>query len=371
MSRFLRFLPRNIPTVAPVPHRAVLSLGGSDVSEFLNGILASHVTEPKAPRYSVFLNAQARPGRVLYDVFLYTSSDSASKPIYLLDYDARSSDAPSLISLLKRYVLRSKVKIRDVSEEYDVWASWGSPAISELTRQWSWTHSGVIQPNWEGLEWPWGNTNESVWDRRAPGMGKRLLVKKGALPQETSDHERASSDVYTLHRIITGVPEGLEDIPAMQAFPIESNMDIMGGLDFRKGCYVGQELTVRTYHTGSVRKRILPVVIHKTGLLPNPIVTPSPEAPSYPSNLAISSTRIRSPDDTRSLPRPRGTGKLLTSSQGIGLALLRLEQVEAAEQGELSLGFNVEGGPSEGAWEIQHCWPDWWPRRSEVASSEH
>ncbi|KAG6900924.1 hypothetical protein C0993_004361 [Termitomyces sp. T159_Od127] len=264
MSRFLRFLPKTVPTVAPVPHRAVLSLGGSDVSEFLNGILASHVTEPKVPRYSVFLNAQAcTVGRVLYDVFLYTSSDVTGKPIYLLDYDSRPSDAPSLISLLKRYVLRSN---------------------------------------------------------------------------------------------LTGVPEGQEDLPAMQAFPIESNLDIMGALDFRKGCYVGQELTVRTYHTGSVRKRILPVVIRKPGVPPDDTVTPSSQAPSYPSDISISSMHIRSPEGAR-------------------LALLRLEQVEAAEQGELSLRFNVNSGPSEGTWEIQHWWPDWWPRRveesSEAAISEH
>ncbi|KAG6890270.1 hypothetical protein C0992_002536 [Termitomyces sp. T32_za158] len=297
------------------------------------------------------------------------------KPIYLLDYDSRPSDAPSLISLLKRYVLRSKVKIRDVSEEYDVWASWGNPMISQLTRRWSQTHSGVIQPNWEGAEWPWGNKNESILDRRAPGMGKRFIVKKGTLPQEISDHEQASSDAYTLHRILTGVPEGHEDLPAMQAFPIESNLDIMGGLDFRKGCYVGQELTVRTYHTGSVRKRILPVVIGKPGALPDHTVTPSSQAPSYPSGISISSIHIRNLEGARSLPRPRGTGRLLTSSQGIGLALLRLEQVEAVEQGELSLRFNVDSGPSEGTWEIQHWWPDWWPRRieesSEAAVSEH
>jgi len=75
-----------------------------------------------------------------------------------------------------------------------------------------------------------------------------------------------------------GVPEGIHDIPPMQSFPMDSNLDIMGAgqylsplssvglifisVDFRKGCYVGQELTVRTYHTGVIRKRILPVRIH-------------------------------------------------------------------------------------------------------------
>ncbi|KAG6817431.1 hypothetical protein H0H87_008599 [Tephrocybe sp. NHM501043] len=266
------------------------------------------------------------------------------------------------MSLLKRYVLRSKVKIRDVSDQYDVWAVWGNAPIPEPTRQWTWARSGVVEPKWAQSEWPWGSKDESILDRRAPGMGKRLLVKKGSLPQETSDHELASFDAYTLHRILTGVPEGREDLPAMQAFPMESNLDIMGGLDFRKGCYVGQELTVRTYHTGSVRKRILPVVIHKPGQVLSDVIAPSPEAPSYPANMSISPTLIQRPDDAPPMPRPRGTGKLLSSHQGLGLALLRLEQVEAAERGDLSLGFSIENGLGEGAWSLTHWWPDWWPK---------
>ncbi|KAG6855128.1 hypothetical protein C0991_006057 [Blastosporella zonata] len=151
------------------------------------------------------------------------------KPSYLLDYDPRPSDAPPLISLLKRYVLRSKVKIRDVSEQYDVWAAWGNSAIPEPERQWTWARSGAVEPKWDQEEWPWGSKDESILDRRAPGMGRRFLVRKGSPPQETSDHEMASSEAYTLHRILTGVPEGCEDLPAMQAFPMESNLDIMGG----------------------------------------------------------------------------------------------------------------------------------------------
>lgn len=83
-----------------------------------------------------------------------------------------------------------------------------------------------------------------------------------------------------MHRFINGVPEGSVEIQPMHAFPMESNLDLMGAskmpripflntflisrhlVDFRKGCYVGQELTVRTYHTGVIRKRIFPVAIH-------------------------------------------------------------------------------------------------------------
>ena len=92
---------------------------------------------------------------------------------------------------------------------------------------------------------------------------------------EASTHDVVPSEEYTLHRILLGIPEGARDIVPMQAFPMESNLDVMGAckcfhsfviisqkmciVDFRKGCYVGQELTVRTYHTGVIRKRIFPV----------------------------------------------------------------------------------------------------------------
>lgn len=87
-----------------------------------------------------------------------------------------------------------------------------------------------------------------------------------------------SQEQYLVHRIKHGVPEGVEEIIPMQAFPMESNLDFMGAsescclplyfslngsqVDFRKGCYVGQELTVRTYHTGLVRKRTIPIQLY-------------------------------------------------------------------------------------------------------------
>jgi folate-binding protein YgfZ len=218
--------------------------------------------------FSTFLHAQ---GRVLYDVFIYTHTTLDGKPTYLIEYDSRASTdaaAPPLLSMLKRYVLRSKVKLRDVSEEYDVWAAWGSEPESELEseigeRKWHWAMSGAVEPDWSGgNQWPWGMEERRIRDRRAVGMGGRILVKKGDKPKESSTHNLASSDAYTLHRILHGVPEGIHDVPPLQAFPMDSNLDVMGGLDFRKGCYVGQELTVRTYHTGVIRKRILPVLIH-------------------------------------------------------------------------------------------------------------
>ena len=121
-------------------------------------------------------------GRVIYDVFIYTTTSSDGKPSYLIDYESRESAAPPLLPILKRYVLRSKVKLRDVSEEYDVWAAWGTDSGKSTaeSRKWNWARSGAVEPDWTGeTEWPWGKEDKRIKDRRAVGMGERLLVRKG------------------------------------------------------------------------------------------------------------------------------------------------------------------------------------------------
>ncbi|KAJ7276332.1 Aminomethyltransferase folate-binding domain-containing protein [Mycena haematopus] len=361
----LRPLIPKTPTIARVPHRSVLSLAGSQASEFLNGILSTQVHTPPRPFYSAFLHAQ---GRVLYDVFVYTHMNpTTGQPGYLIDHDSRPSESPPLLDLIKRYKLRSKVNVRDASDEYDVWGSWGSAGEDrEVEKHWKWAeHSGVAEPEWDKTgEWPWGSKDEVLHDRRAPGMGKRLLVRKGDLPPEASSHDMASPAAYTMHRILHGVPEGHDDIPPMQAFPMDFNLDFMGGLDFRKGCYVGQELTVRTYHKGVIRKRILPVVIYPRNSPPSEAIVPSLAVPEFPPGLGIGGVTTQCMDQDKPHTRPRGYGKLLSSSNGLGLALLRLEQVEAAEEGKLTFSMAVEGGDGTiTRWGVSHWRPEWWPQK--------
>lgn len=342
----LRTLLRTIPTLAPVSNRAVLSVSGSQASEFLNGLLGCSVQGKQI--YGAFLHAQ---GRVLYDTFLYNSptpSLSSTGPTYLIEYDPTPSEAPTLMSLLKRYVLRSKVRIRDVSEEWDVWAAWGSEGAKE-TRQWNWARSGAVEPVWRTGEWPWGTENGTILDRRAPGMGKRMLVRKGETPANASTHELAGKDAYLLHRIMHGVPEGSVDIQPMHAFPIESNLDAMGGLDFRKGCYVGQELTVRTYHTGAVRKRILPVHISSPASLP-PYTSIKPSLPSTTNSAAIKTPRLRGSSTLLSTIAAPGIGS------SVGLALVRLEHLRP----DIAL---VAEEKEERSWKVEPWWADWWPEQ--------
>jgi folate-binding protein YgfZ len=157
-----------------------------------------------------------------------------------------------------------------------------------------------------------------------------------------------------------------------------TNLPLQSAVDFRKGCYVGQELTVRTYHTGVIRKRIHPVYIHKSdpsyvphcsniGLVDfavtcrssrlGPFILPSPFTPGLDVK-PIS-------EGERKGPRPRGTGKLLsTTTQGVGLALLRLEHALAARAGELRLEVTE---PSTGeVYRVTPWAPSWWPAPEEA-----
>ncbi|KAG8881405.1 hypothetical protein FRB97_009600 [Tulasnella sp. 331] len=287
--------------VAPVPNRALLSVTGSQAATFLNGITTVPIPDPTSAlwnkhggaAYSAFLSAQ---GRIMYDVLIYPyilpsdPSSSSSPPGYIIEYDPRAADTttttppskngstPTLMSMMKRYILRSKVRVRDVSDEWSLQAVWSSSndgPVNFKPDDWRWGRSGAVEPVYHDAtahsslpslkSWIFDGVDisaqEALWavDRRAPGMGVRVLVRTDSSSSSPTLPSSSSSDDYTLHRIKLGVPEGKDDMPPQDSFPMDANMDLMGGVDFRKGCYVGQELTVRTYHTGVVRKRTVPV----------------------------------------------------------------------------------------------------------------
>ena len=114
----------------------------------------------------------------MYDVFVHATRDAKLQPSYLIEYDATApADAPALLPMLKRHVLRSKVRLRDASDEYDVWAAWGNDGKVSNSRQWMRAQSGAIEPVWDSS--PWGSEGEALVDRRAEGMGSRRLVRTG------------------------------------------------------------------------------------------------------------------------------------------------------------------------------------------------
>jgi len=159
-------------------------------------------------------------------------------------------------------------------------------------------------------------------DTRAPNLGKRVAVFGGGKLGVEVDFT-----VYNVRRILLGVPEGQDEILNGGNIAQESNMDYMGGVDFRKGCYVGQELTIRTHHTGVVRKRVLPIQLYRPG-------DPVPERLTYDPTLNLAPLLYeKDPSISNLSGKKRPAGKFLRGIGNIGLALCRLEVMTNLEVG--------------------------------------
>lgn len=299
----------SISGIASLTSRRLISIHGPDSVKFLQGIVtASVASKDGLPRndgfYTAFLTAT---GRVLYDVFMYPNHGlgaSADEPGFLIEVDA--DQAQNLARHLKRYKLRAKLSVRLLAEgEATIWHAWDD---SNTT-------------SWDAIT---ASSNLKILqDPRAPGFGYRFLQLDDKTPEV--DLERTTQDAYTIRRYLQGVPEGQDEMAREASLPQESNMDMMNGIDYRKGCYVGQELTIRTKHRGVVRKRILPCVIYDKH-------EAAPSSLQYNPDAATASlegsTAVMIPKDTsigRFEKRGRSAGKWLKGVGNIGLGLCRLE----------------------------------------------
>ncbi|KAK3942409.1 putative transferase CAF17, mitochondrial [Diplogelasinospora grovesii] len=332
--------------LAALSSRRLISVTGPDAAKYLQGVItasmlagASHPPgrglqlqpeEEQHPReegfYAAFLTAQ---GRVLHDVFIHPdrtgllefSSACNKSPVapderFIIEVDA--AEAEHLQRHIKRYKLRAKLDVRLLDpEEFKVYHAWDdlSSSVGDLAH--------VLGRSTEAI---------ALQDTRAPGLGYRFITHgKYNLPSEVSEHEIpvVSEDLYTIRRYLHGVPEGQQEIIRDQALPHESNLDQMGAIDFHKGCYVGQELTIRTQHRGVVRKRILPCVLYEDHQAMPQQLTYRPTIADPDTNAdAGSLTADMLPADTsigRVGKKGRSAGKWLRGVGNIGLALCRLE----------------------------------------------
>jgi len=264
-------------------------------------------------------------------VFVYPEVKEGNQG-WLIEVDAK--EAERLAKHIKRYRLRAKFEVRllEVGER-GVWASWKGDG--------EWTaHSLETKEEKEG--------EMGCEDKRAPGMGRRLILPSGVKPEE--EGEEVGEVVYRVRRYLKGVPEGQDEIIRESALPQQSNIDFMGGIDYRKGCYVGQELTIRTHHTGVIRKRILPIMLYGQDE-PMPIALEyNPEKNYGVENIPIETSIGRFGKSRRS------TGKWLSGVGNIGLGLCRLESMtDLSIQGETS--SYKEGDEFSVGWEIEENVP--------------
>ena len=327
---------------ARLPTRRLISLRGHDASHFLQGLVTQNLPSqfPSSCLYSAFLNAS---GRVLHDVFIYPDADAEKgEPGFLIEVDANEVEA--LAKHLKRYKLRAKVGINVVDEgELTIWEIWGRKSPSG------------VRSITGGL------------DQRAPYMGERVLLSSDCDLDGLEAQVEGGS--YDIRRIMMGVAEGQGEILKESALPQESNIDYMGGIDFRKGCYVGQELTIRTHHTGVVRKRILPVQIYPAEGNSKP-----PDQLTYDGDTNIA-LPPKGANISRVDKKGRSSGKWLGGVGNIGLALCRLEIMtdtvltgEGSQwkpEHEFKVAWDPEEGREGGEVKVKAFVPDWHQSRAE------
>jgi folate-binding protein YgfZ len=278
----------NQPSYTILEHRAVLMLAGPDVRSFLQGIVSNDVERVSTERalWSAFLTPQ---GKFLYEFFL-VERPGAEDGATLFWLECEAERRTDLMRRLKMYKLRAKVELSDTGEELAVAVLFG-PGVSEALG----LATGKLG---RALDFAGG---VGFLDPRLGELGARaLLPRDGAeAALQAAGFTEAGPEAYDGLRIGLGVPDGSRDLEVEKSLLLESGFDELNGLDWDKGCYMGQELTARTRYRGLTKKRLLPVEID--GPVPEP------------------GTIVRSGE--------REAGVLRSTADGRGLALLRLEHL--------------------------------------------
>lgn len=260
------------------------------------------------------------------DVWIYRDGDEGENN-WLVEVDTKEVEV--LAKHIRRYRMRAKFDVEIVDEEKrGVWSLWGET---------------------KGFE---GQGGIVCVDGRAPGMGLRI-ISEGGEGVKFGDGDgglmRQEEDVYRVRRYFIGVPEGQDEIRRESALPQESNIDVMGGIDYGKGCYVGQELTIRTHHMGVVRKRIVPMM-----LVPDGEDMPGLGGLRFKGGSLASG--LVGGENIKKIGGKRPVGKWLSGVGNLGLGLARLDEMgrwmledEEAGNGDINEEFLVEGkGEEEG-----------------------
>jgi len=235
------------PKLVRLEGRGVLAVSGEDRVAFLQGLVSNDVERvaPDRAVYSAFLTPQ---GKFLLDFFITSDGDRL-----LLECEASALAAFS--KKLRIYKLRSKVALEDVSVGFESFAAFGDGALEALGLS---TEPGAARECIGGI---------AITDPRLAAMGARLLVPAGADVALLGLDEAGAAD-YDAHRINLGIPDGARDMEVEKTVLLEAGFDELNGVDWKKGCYMGQELTARTKYRGLVKRRLMPITAD--GPLPAP-----------------------------------------------------------------------------------------------------
>jgi folate-binding protein YgfZ len=258
---------------ALLPDRGVIKVAGDDARHFLNGLLSNDMGKvtPGNARFAALLTPQ---GKIIVEFIVAEAEPDDGGGFFL---DCPRALAPALKDKLAFYKLRAKVTVDNLSEALGVMAVWGGAGLSEF-----------------GL---------SYADPRLAALGSRTILPPDLVAEAAADLSAtlADAEAYNAHRIALGVPRGGEDFIYGDTFPHEADMDQLAGVDFEKGCYVGQEVVSRVEHRGSARSRVVPVAYEFAPASGQPVMAGEKEV-----------------------------GTLMSTAKGHGLALVRLDRVADA-----------------------------------------
>src|SRR5579863_9926425 len=270
---------------AVLPDRGVVKVVGDGARTFLHGLVTADLLNLKdgAARYCALLTPQ---GKIVAD-FLAAEAPAKDGGGFFLD--APRALIPALVEKLNLYKLRAKVIVEDLSEILGVLAVWDGAAL------------------------PSPRTKDAIGlcflDPRLPALGLRVMLPPHLAASAATELGAALVDAgdYEAHRIALGVPSGGVDFAYGDAFPHEADMDQLAGVDFAKGCYVGQEVVSRMEHRGTARTRAVPLRFDG--------------APPQPGAAVVAGERQ--------------LGHMGSAAAGRAIALLRLDRVaDALAHGE-------------------------------------
>ena len=259
-------------------HRAVLEIGGEDRRTFLQGLISNDIAKASQDRamWAAFLTPQ---GKFIHDLFIIEQNDH-----FLVDVEAaRAEEFRKKLSIHK---LRAKVTLA-LRPDLSVWAAFGDGAAAALELP---DEPGAAAALAGGV---------AFVDPRLCAAGTRMFLPQGA----PTGFALTDFSAWDIMRIRLGLPDGSRDLPVDKGILLENGFDELGGVDFKKGCYLGQELTSRTKYRGLVRKRLMPVTIDG----------PAPES-GTPVMLGEAEA-----------------GEMRSSCGQVGLALIRLEHFRQIE----------------------------------------
>jgi hypothetical protein len=287
---------------ALLPDRGVIKVAGDDARKFLNGLVTCDMAKvsPTAARFGALLTPQ---GKIIADFIIAEAAADDGGGFFI---DCPRALVLTLVEKLNFYKLRAKATVEDLSGALGVMAAWdGQNAATETALCYA--------------------------DPRLPALGIRLVLPPHAAQEAAADLGATliEAAAYEAHRIALGIPRGGSDFSYGDAFPHEADMDQLAGVDFDKGCYVGQEVVSRVQHRASARSRVVPVV--------------------YDDFAPMNGLPIMAGE--------KEIGVLGATANGRGLALLRLDRAADAQAAGVPL---TAGGIT-----LRPVKPDWahfdWP----------